>query len=310
MSDQTYYVRMHGRVLGPFVLSRLQTMAKAAKVNHSHEISTDGNSWQKAAAFPEIFESVAAVPSASTAAAASGEPAVDDLELAPITAVNPKVKQETSDVDPTFLAEEAEKKKKRPPGQVEWYYATEDEPEGPVTRTEIVQRIQSGDLVRSDMVWQSQMNDWARAGTRPEFKAAFDKMMADVPSVKGKPSNMLDLGRTIKASRQMVLILCGLLFLASVSLLCLFFSFFGDGIAQGESGHVQRAIFALVVCIAVIASMVMLYRYAMLGDEFEKNKRVEDLNNAMIWLGRFWMLMAASVFLAVLFLGLVISAVI
>lgn len=305
MSDQIYYVRMHGRVLGPFTLSRLQAMTQATKVNHSHEISVDGNSWQKAAAFPEIF-------------VAAPEPVkedelevVDDLELAPAVAVDPEIVRQKSDVDPNFLAEEAAKKKKKPPGQVEWYYAvageTDSEPEGPVTRTEVVERIKSGDLVRSDMVWQSQMNDWARAGTRPEFKAAFDRMMADVPSVKGKPSNMLDLGRTIKASRQMVLVLCGLLFLASIALLCLFFSFFGDGIAQGETGQVQRAIFALALCISVIASMVMLYRYSMLGDEFEKNKRVDDLNLAMVWLGRFWMLLGASVFLAVLFLGLVIA---
>ena len=309
MSDQTYYVRMHGRVLGPFVLSRLQTMAQAKKVNHSNEISTDGNSWQKAAAFPEIFEAVVA-----PAVEAAEPEAVDDLKLAPAAAVDPAIVRQKSDVDPTFLAEEAAKQKKKPPGQVEWYYAvsgeTDSEPEGPVTRGEIVGRIKAGDLVRSDMVWQSQMNDWARAGTRPEFKAAFDRMMADVPSVKGKPSNMLDLGRTIKASKQMVLVLCGLLFLASVALLCLFFSFFGGGIAQGESGQVQRAIFALVLCIAVIASMVMLYRYSMLGDEFEKNKRVEDLNQALTWLGRFWMLLGASVFLAVLFLGLVIAEVI
>ena len=308
MSEQTYYVRMHGRVLGPFVLSRLQAMTQATKVNHSHEISTDGNSWQKAAAFPEIFVAAAEPVSAAEA------PVTDDLKLAPAVAVDPAIVQQKSDVDPAFLAEEAEKKKTKPPGQVEWYYAVageaDSEPEGPVTRTDILERIKAGDLVRSDMVWQSQMNDWARAGTRPEFKAAFDKLMAAVPSVKGKPSNMLDLGRTIKASRQMVLVLCGLLFLASIALLCLFFSFFGDGIAQGESGQVQRAIFALVLCISVIASMVMLYRYSMLGDEFEKNKRVDDLNLAMAWLGRFWMLLSASVFLAVLFLGLVIAAVI
>ena len=295
---------MHGRVLGPFTMERLQSMAQGSKLNHSHEVSNDGNSWQKAAALPEIF----VLPAASTAEAEIDQ--VDHVELAPITAVNPKVTQEKSDVDPNFLAEQAAHKKKGPPGQVEWYYATEDEPEGPVTRGEIVQRIKSGDLVRSDMVWQSQMNDWARAGTRPEFKAAFDKMMADVPSVKGKPSNLLDLGRTMKASKQIVLVLCGLLFLASVSLLALFFSFFGDGIAQGEPGNVQRAIFSLVVCIAILASMVMLYRYTMLGDAFEKNKRVDDLNEAMVWLGRFWMLLAASVFLSVLFLGLVISDVI
>ena len=308
MSDQTYYVRMHGRVLGPFVLSRLQAMAQATKVNHSHEISTDGNSWKKAAAYPEIFDVVAAP------VVAAQQEVVDDLQLAPAVVVDPAVVQQKSDVDPAFLAEEGDRKKKKPPGQVEWYFAvsgeTDSEPEGPVTRTEIEQRIKAGDLVRSDMVWQSQMNDWARAGTRPEFKAAFDRMMADVPSVKGKPSNMLDLGRTIKASKQMVLVLCGLLFLASVALLCLFFSFFGDGIAQGETGQVQRAIFALVLCITVIASMVMLYRYSMLGDEFEKNKRIEDLNQALTWLGRFWMLLGASVLLAVLFLGLVIAEVI
>jgi len=56
--------------------------------------------------------------------------------------------------------------------------------------------------------------------------------------------------------------------------------------------------------------MVMLYLYSLRGDEFEKNKRVEDLNEALVWLGRFWMLMSASVFLAVLFLGLVIAEII
>lgn len=301
MSDQTYYVRMHGRVLGPFLLPRLQAMSQAGKVNHSHEISTDGNRWLKASAFPEVFQSATPV---------APQPTTEEVELAPITAANPKVAKTVSDVDPSFVEEQAANQNKRPPGQIQWYYATQDEPEGPVTRSEIVARIAAGDLVRSDMVWQAQMNDWARAGTRPEFKAAFDKMMADVPSVKGKPSNMLDLGRTIKSSKQITLVLCGLLFLASVSLLCLFFSFFGDGIAQGQSGQVQRAVFSLVVCVTVIASMVMLYRYVMLGDSFEKNKRVEDLNQALVWLGRFWMLLSASVFLSVLFLGLVISGMI
>jgi TM2 domain-containing membrane protein YozV len=52
----TYYVRVRGRVLGPYTLDRASQMAKKAQIGRSHEMSLDGEAWCPASEFPEIFD--------------------------------------------------------------------------------------------------------------------------------------------------------------------------------------------------------------------------------------------------------------
>ena len=296
MSDQTFFVKMRNRVMGPFALSRLQQMAKDTKLNHAHEVSQDGSNWVKAGEFPEIFASPAPAE-ALVAQVAPVEPVAAPVAPVAVAAV------EHEEVD------DAAPERGGPPGQVDWYYATDDEPVGPVTKSELVEFIKSGDLVRSDRVWNAKMKDWERAGKRNEFKATFEQMYSDVPSVKAKTSNMLDLVRVLLASQQWLIALCVLLFCASVSLLGLFFTSFGDGVSQGQSIKVQQAIFSLVLSSVFIGSMVMVYQYMVLSTTFIKTKTIDDLHKAMVWLNRFWMTLCAGVLLAVVFLVLVITGV-
>ncbi len=295
MSDQTYFVKMHSRVMGPFPLTRLQQMAQSGKINHAHEVSVDGSNWAKAGEHVEIF--VAPTPVAPVEAPAQPVAAAPVAEApvaaAPVAQAAPAVAQPAV----------------RPPGQIDWYYATDDEPVGPVTKGEIVEYIKTGDIVRSDRVWNAQMEDWERAGKRAEFKAAFEQMNSAVPSVSGKSSNILDLVRLVVAAKQWLIVLCVLLFASSISLLALFFTSFGDGVSQGESIKVQQAIFSLVLSGVFAGAIVLLYQFMVKSEDFVKSKLVDDLHGAYVWLNRFWITLSAALLMSVVFLVLVITGV-
>lgn len=301
LSEQTFFFKMHNRVMGPFPLARLQQMAQSGKINHAHEVSVDGSNWSKAGEHPEIFTSPEpAAPEVAPAQPAAAAPvAAAPVAAAPVAAVAPAA-QAAPVAQPSEPAEPV-----KPPGQIDWYYATDDEPVGPVTKSEIVEYIKTGDIVRSDRVWNAQMDDWERAGKRAEFKAAFEQMNSAVPSVGGKSSNILDLVRQVVAAKQWLIGLCILFFASSISLLGVFFASFSDG----ASLKIQQAIFSLVLAGIFAGLIVLLYQFMVKSDEFVKTKVVDDLHEAFVWLNRFWITLAVGLLISIVFLVLVITGV-
>ena len=51
----TYYFKLRGRPMGPFSLDEMRQKVRTAQVTQGSDVSTDGVSWQKAGAFPEVF---------------------------------------------------------------------------------------------------------------------------------------------------------------------------------------------------------------------------------------------------------------
>ena len=51
----SYYFRLRGRPMGPLSLDEMRQKVRTAQVTQGSDVSTDGASWQKAGAFPEIF---------------------------------------------------------------------------------------------------------------------------------------------------------------------------------------------------------------------------------------------------------------
>ena len=303
LSDQTFFVKMHNRVMGPFPLARLQQMAQSAKLNHAHEVSEDGSNWAKAGEHPEIFAPPAPVaPAAPVApvapvAAAPVAPAVAPVAASPVAAAAPVAPAAAPVAQPAAPVQ--------PPGQIDWYYATDDEPVGPVTKSEIAEYIKTGDIVRSDRVWNAQMEDWERVGKRPEFKAAFEQMNAAVPSVSGKSSNILDLVRLVVAAKQWLIALCILSFASSVSMLALFFTSFSDG----QDLRIQQAIFSLILAGIFAGLIVLVYQFMVESEKFVKSKLVDDLHSAYVWLNRFWITLSVGLLISIVFLVLVITGV-
>jgi TM2 domain-containing membrane protein YozV len=125
-----YYIRVRGRVLGPFDLGQLKTLRERSQFGRANEVSVDGKSWESASTIEHLFEGGASRKSRADAEkatrdetpAASGPPT---RKMAPV-----------------------------------WYYSVAEEQCGPVTLLELRGLISSGQLVTHDLVWKEGMTDW------------------------------------------------------------------------------------------------------------------------------------------------------
>jgi hypothetical protein len=64
----------------------------------------------------------------------------------------------------------------------DWYYTSDKQQQGPVSRAELGELADKGLLKRTDLVWQHGMSDWERADSQGLFAEALD--IADVPHRK------------------------------------------------------------------------------------------------------------------------------
>ena len=140
----TYYVRVRGRVLGPYTLDAVSQMARKAQIGRSHEVSLDGESWRPAAEFPEIFErppapAAMAVPSITL-------PADTPISAAPIQ--GPDVSS----------------------GGVMWHYTRRGEQQpAPISQSALVNLIASGDVGAEDHAWCETMSTWDVVSRIPQL---------------------------------------------------------------------------------------------------------------------------------------------
>jgi len=58
---------------------------------------------------------------------------------------------------------------------VKWFYAIENEQNGPVSEERLINLIKQTDLQKSDLVWKKGMNDWQVISEVSEFKEHFDE---------------------------------------------------------------------------------------------------------------------------------------
>lgn len=137
MSDETYYVKIRGRVLGPFHTDRLIEMVSQGKLSRVHMLSTDNQNWQKASEYPDLFQSAGRATSSAT------QPATQNAPTAPGV--------ESGDV---------------------WHYGLNGQPQGPVSKSVIVGLLTSGQLTASDSLWREGMDDWQPLSSVPEFSSA------------------------------------------------------------------------------------------------------------------------------------------
>ena len=126
-----YYIRVRGRVLGPYDVAQLKTLRGRGQFGRANEVSTDRQTWQSAASIEHLFGGTTAIV---TTRAASKE-----------------------------AASVAEPSGSGPPGRSMtpvWHYAVGDEQCGPVTLLELRGMIASSQLMPDDNVWKEGMADW------------------------------------------------------------------------------------------------------------------------------------------------------
>ena len=53
--DTQLYLRVRGRVLGPYDQEKLQSLVRRGQLSRMHEVSTDGTHWVRASTYAELF---------------------------------------------------------------------------------------------------------------------------------------------------------------------------------------------------------------------------------------------------------------
>lgn len=137
--QSSYYVRVRGKVLGPYTIKQLTMLRTRGQISQSNEVSTDGSTWESAAHLREVFE---------TAPRSSG--------------------RERSDGTGFDLAKrQPEATPESPKGQ--WYYSLDGAQLGPVPKTDVIQMLGVGALKPEDLVWTEGMTEWQPVADTVDF---------------------------------------------------------------------------------------------------------------------------------------------
>ena len=139
MNDAKWYVRIRGRVMGPFDVRQLESLRKRGQFSRFHEVSTDRQTWLAASSVTAVFPE----PSAADAVA---DAAIDQYSLRP---------QGTPSESVTPLP------------NARWFYARGDNKMGPVSLGTLQQLAVNGGLGPKDLVWEEGTPEWIPAEKAP-----------------------------------------------------------------------------------------------------------------------------------------------
>jgi hypothetical protein len=137
MSEGPYFIRVRGKVLGPFTLKRLKDLRSLGQFGRFHEISQDRKLWTSAATLTEVFTDAAKVREYGSA---SGEAAPESGFAGQASAT--------------------------PAQAAEWFYVDgSGQRNGPLTETDLLNLASQGQIELDTPVWCYGMADWAELST-------------------------------------------------------------------------------------------------------------------------------------------------
>jgi uncharacterized protein DUF4339 len=145
----TYYIRVRGRVQGPFDLEQLKKLRQRGQFSRAHEVSPDQATWQSASILDAVFASP------KRAAPAKVEPVIEEVtEGVAVGEKVPNPPTHTSSTQPT------------------WHYTVGEEQYGPVTLLELRKLVVSGEVMETDLVWKEGLPDWTAVADIGELRMA------------------------------------------------------------------------------------------------------------------------------------------
>jgi len=164
VKDQLY-VRIRGRVQGPFDEEKLRALVRRGQLSRMHEVSLDGDTWKQASEYSELFATEA------KQVVQESQPVAEDEEFATENSV--------------------------------WYYSVNGLQSGPVTFEQLQSQASPGHLSSDDLVWKEGMKEWVPGRTIPGL--LFGTASTIVESASESTTSAAKLGgsliRTLKDSQ-------------------------------------------------------------------------------------------------------------
>jgi hypothetical protein len=174
LMDNFLYIRVRGRVLGPYDQEKLQSLARRGQLSRMHELSTDGASWVRASNYPELFTGAQAeMPAPRSIASESAATPADGMSASP--------QQQTQQT------------------QQQWLYTSGGVQRGPVDFSNLQLLMGTNQVRPEDLVWSEGMPAWIPANQIPGLGKA--SAAASDASVGGNDALSEMLCRSFTSSR-------------------------------------------------------------------------------------------------------------
>jgi hypothetical protein len=152
MSDPTWYIRVRGRISGPFDRSQLEALRKRGQFARFHEISQDRQSWVSASTLGDLFDAQSSMNRTGDSVVPSA--AVEDLEWFQV------------DPEPEPLPGRQGGFESAPSvsPDAEWFYAAGSTAIGPIPLSELERLLERGEIADDTLVWRGGMAQWSSFG--------------------------------------------------------------------------------------------------------------------------------------------------
>jgi hypothetical protein len=278
--EHQFYIRIRGRILGPYDEARFQSLARRGQLSRMHEVSLDSINWVPASKYPDLFTN------ADTPQATGVPPALKAAEQA-----------ETRNFDaPTGV------------GRL-WWYRKNGAQVGPVAEAEVRQYLVSGMLSGDDFVWSEGMPQWVPARQAPALGATQaspiatnDFRVETDQSTYAEPDLTPSLCRAAGNSRNWVLFIAIAFFInAGFSLVGGIFL-----LVMGANHHLSPAVaqglFALMFSIDATIGGCLLMTYANRLAGLRYGSRSIVLEKSLDTLRSFWVYVSINL---ILLLGII-----
>ncbi len=150
MADDTFYMRVRGKVSGPFDIPTLQKLVRRGALSRIHEVSGDRITWTHAGEYEDLFPSTVHVPHA---------------------------RPQQAEEEPIELSLEHTQTAPSPPpsgtGQALYFYTQRGSTVGPVPMPVLRTLVENGTLRMTDLVWRENAETGAPAGQMPALAPLF-----------------------------------------------------------------------------------------------------------------------------------------
>lgn len=268
--SENLYVKIRGRVHGPFEHPKLRTMVQSGQLSRVHLVSPDSQNWQRASDFPELFESNRPVQKV--------EPAEPRSSQGTQYSQGPS---EPSQSSPAARASQT-------PGDL-WYYSINgEEVPDPVSKMQLMNLIRQKVVYSHDMVWRQGLEQWTRISNIPELSTPMPEVLAPTSVKDGTVSMGHGIVHMTGDSRPWLLVtaslmflLCGLQAIGGIWLIA-------TGSKLGLSAVVAQGVTGLILSANLCFGAILLLKIASTISMFKLTKTETGLYHVMRAKKAFW----------------------
>jgi len=294
---ESLYMRLRGRVLGPFDEEKLRSLARRGQLSRLHQLSSDGVNWVPASSYPDLFIVEDGRRRAAGQMGANASP-VQNMEYA---IPGPGALGNSN----TGTAGQA-----APPAERPWYYETDGREQGPVSKSTLREMVRTGKLQPSNQVWTESMPKWAFVSQVMDFADLCEtEQVATTPSQTQEASHSDDLPdglcRVVVDSRPWILTI------SIITLGCAVLGFIGsfimmlNGASEGVPVIVVAGLSGLVTNVLTGVGGFFLFSYASKLTALRYNKAPVVLERALTVLRTFWVYVAILMVVGTTFVAIV-----